>query len=172
MQSTSIVLVPGSFAQPDLYDIYVAPLISEGYDVHAVKLRSALTRDATPPGRPLPTMYDDAAAIADRVKQLSEQGKGIIVVAHSYGGTPASEGIRGYSKAARQKEGKPGGVVRLAYITCLVGDVGQSAGELLKTKTENRIPAELNVRPSLDSHLPLTEADEALRPTAGCTTRI
>ena len=174
MSSPSIVFVPGSFAQPEFYDNYLEPLISQGYDVHALNLRSALPKDATPPGRPLPTMYDDAAVIAEKLEELSEAGKDIIIVAHSYGGTPASESVKGYSKAAREEKGKRGGVVRLAYMTCLIGDVGQSAGELLQSKTENRIPAELNVSSKQATTIAsqmsaLSQKLTNCRSTAGCT---
>ncbi|KAL2206764.1 hypothetical protein CC79DRAFT_1385942 [Sarocladium strictum] len=144
MASASIVFVPGSFSEPELCDGILDPLRERGYDVHGIHLRSALPKEAKPSGPPIPTMYDDAKVIADKLRELADEGKDVVIFAHSYGGTPASESLKGLSKASRQAEGKTGGVVRLAFITCLIGEVGQSAGELLATKKENKLPANMN----------------------------
>jgi hypothetical protein len=141
MAPASLVFVPGSFSEPELCNSILDPLRQRGYDVHGIHLRSALPKEAKPSGPPIPTMYDDAKVIAE----LANEGKDVVIFAHSYGGTPASESLKGLSKASRQAEGKTGGVVRLAFITCLIGEVGQSAGELLATKKENKLPANMNV---------------------------
>lgn len=122
----SIVIVPGSFCLPSAYNELIQPLSSKGYDIHAVALKSAIPKGPDSPSD-LPSMYDDAAAIAAAVSELAEEGKDVIVVAHSYGGAPASESIQGLSKQARKKEGKKGGVVRLAYMSALVPEIGQGA---------------------------------------------
>lgn len=145
----SIVFVPGSFAQPSLYDDLLKPLQSQGHDIHAVDLPTVFPKEGETPDT-LTTMYDDAKAIAAKVAELADAGKHIIIAAHSYGGIPATESVRGLSKQARQKEGKPGGVIRLAYLTCLVPDEGQAGGEMLASKTENLIDmkADVSSRPS------------------------
>jgi hypothetical protein len=146
MSAASIVFVPGSFTVPELYSDVLDALTARGYDVHGVHLRTALARNDEPPrGRPSPSMYDDAAVIAAKVKELADQGKDVVVFAHSYSGTPCSESLKVLSKAHRQEQGLHGGVVRLAFATCLVGEVGQSAGECLKMKKGDKLPAELNV---------------------------
>jgi len=55
----------------------------------------------------------------------------VVIIAHSYGGVPASESLKGLSKIERAKEGKSGGVVRIGYLTALVPGVGVSAAGLL-----------------------------------------
>ena len=96
------------------------------------KRRKAIKLETTgkKPG-PLPTIYDDAAVIRQVAAKLADEGKDVVLVGHSYGGVPATEAIKGISKAEREKEGKKGGVVRVAYMTCLVPAVGENAGDVL-----------------------------------------
>jgi hypothetical protein len=78
-------------------------------------------------------MYDDAALIAGEAGRLvGNEGKDVMLVAHSYGGIPATESIKGLSKRERQRDGKgPGGIVRIGYVTCLTPVVGESAADVL-----------------------------------------
>jgi pimeloyl-ACP methyl ester carboxylesterase len=126
----SIVLVPGSFTSPSFYEEIFQPLITKRYDIHAVDLKTVIPKGPDSPDPPLPTAHDDATAIAEVVTKLADQGKDVIVIAHSYGGTPASESIEGLSREARKSQGKEGGVVRLAYISALVPEVGKTAGSV------------------------------------------
>ncbi len=52
-------------------------------------------------------------------------------MSHSYGGMPASECMAGLSVGERWAQGKPGGVIRLAYITAVVPKVGNALGETM-----------------------------------------
>jgi hypothetical protein len=79
----------------------------------------------------LPTMADDAAAIKQTATKFADEGKDVVIIAHSYSGTPTSESIKGISKVEREKEGKKGGVVRVAYMTALVPALGGSSGALM-----------------------------------------
>jgi hypothetical protein len=126
----SIVLVPGSFTRPPFYEDIIHPLTAKGYDIRAVELKTVIPKGPDSPSGVLPTLYDDAAVIADSVTELADQGKDVIVIAHSYGGAPASESLKGLGKEARRAEGKKGGVVRAAYISALVPEVGKSAGSV------------------------------------------
>lgn len=70
----------------------------------------------------------------------------VMLVAHSYGGIPATESIKGLTKDERQEEGKPGGIVRVAYMTALLPAVGSSAADVLaETPDENRVKFEVDV---------------------------
>jgi hypothetical protein len=120
----TLLIVPASFSPPHLYDIVVDKLKALGYEAHIVATPSVGRKEVAP------TMLDDAAVIQTHLKQLADQGKDIVLIAHSYGGIPASESVKGYSKEARAKEGKKGGVVRILYTTCLVPREGQSALDL------------------------------------------
>lgn len=87
-------------------------------------------------------MADDAAHIASYIAPLAAEGKEIIMVAHSYGGTPVTEAVKGF---AQSKGSGKGGVVGIVYITCVVPEVGKSAGETLANAGGLKPWAEVNV---------------------------
>ncbi|KAF3043775.1 hypothetical protein E8E12_010098 [Didymella heteroderae] len=121
----TIVLIPGSFLHSLHYAPTLQPLIDGGISVHVLDPPCYYTKK---PGD-LPTMYDDASFVATFIENLADQGHEVVLVSHSYGGTPASECMKGVdgcglSVGARQKQGKRGGVVRLAYMTAVVPKVG------------------------------------------------
>ncbi|KAE8168335.1 Alpha/beta hydrolase fold-1 [Aspergillus tamarii] len=144
----SIVIVPGSFSLPEFYDAVTDGVASKGYEIKAIRLRS--TEDLQQPA----TMHDDAAAIARELASLVDEGKEVILVAHSYGGVPASESIKGLAKT--EGRGKVGGVVNLAYLTALVPPLGASAADMLAD-----IPAENRVELRPDEHGYLVMANHA-----------
>ncbi len=97
------------------------------------------------PGKP-PTMYDDAAFINKEAEKLADEGKDVILVGHSYGGVPVTEGAKGLGKKERQAQGKKGGIVNLAYMTCLVPSVGESAAEMLaQVREDGKTPMQIGV---------------------------
>ena len=98
MSKPSIILVPASFTRPELYDVIMKPLIQQGWEARA--LHSPSIGVAPDQGRegPAPTMYDDAAFIANEVGKLADEGKDVVLFAHSYGGLPATESIKKLSK--------------------------------------------------------------------------
>lgn len=131
MSKPSIIFVPGSFGLPEFYDPVINAVAAKGYEIRAlhypsVGLRTGEGREGVPP-----TMYDDAAFIAAQTEKLADEGKDVVLIAHSYGGIPATESTKGLSKEERLKQGKKGGLVQLAYMTCLVPAVGQSAAVVL-----------------------------------------
>jgi pimeloyl-ACP methyl ester carboxylesterase len=77
-------------------------------------------------------MADDAAFIAAALAKLADDGQDIVLVAHSYGGIPATEALNGLAKGQRMEEGKEGGVVRVAYLSALMPGVGGCAGTALE----------------------------------------
>jgi pimeloyl-ACP methyl ester carboxylesterase len=121
-QKPIIAFVPGSFCYSSIYNNVIEKFTSLGHTIKPIELRSVGKK----PG-PLPTIYDDAAAIASELTKLADEGKEIVLVGHSYGGIPISQCMEGLSRAAREKEGKKGGVVRLAYMTALVPAIGTNA---------------------------------------------
>lgn len=109
------------------YTPTLQPLIDAGIKVHILDPPCYYTKK---PG-PVPTMQDDASFIAAFVSQLADAGEHIVLVSHSYGGTPSSESVAGLSASERAKNGKPGGIVRLAYITAVVPKQGNGLAETM-----------------------------------------
>ena len=185
MSKPSILLIPGSFALPEYYDTVVEAVAAKGYEIWGLHLPSVgLETGQGREGAP-PTMYDDAAFIAKEAEKLADEGKDVILIGHSYGGVPVTQSAEGLGKEERQKQGKSGGLVRLAYITSLVPAVGTSAAGVLADVTkEYQIDLKIDVRfspflfsPSFPLSFPFSCLflspiffDISNRKGAGCTT--
>jgi hypothetical protein len=59
---------------------------------------------------------------------------------YSYAGVPMSQSVKGLGKEQRKAQGKPGGIVRLTYIACLVPAIGRPAGSLLSGLPDEKRP--------------------------------
>lgn len=127
----SVVLLPGSFARPDLYEPFKNAIIAKGIDIQVLELPSV--RQGVEDTRTPPSMFEDAALIAGTIQKLADNGKDVIVISHSYSGAPMTQATAGLSKEARKQQGKAGGLVRVAYMTSLVPAIGQCAGEIVGT---------------------------------------
>lgn len=71
-------------------------------------------------------MEDDAIAIQKVTSKLADEGRKIILVMHSYGGIPGTESARDLSWEIRQKEGQPGGIIALVYVSAYLIKEGMS----------------------------------------------
>lgn len=119
----AILIVPGSFFSSDIYDVIVEDLRARGYEALAADLPSA---SRLPPQEPA-TMAEDAAHFHGIASSLADEGKEIILVAHSYGGIPGTESAKGLAIADRKAAGLKGGIVRIVYLTSIVPPVGGTA---------------------------------------------
>ncbi|TGJ80763.1 hypothetical protein E0Z10_g8007 [Xylaria hypoxylon] len=138
MSKPYFLFVTGSFAPAPLYQNLVDLVKAQGYDIKALQLPTIGIIPGQGRDTPPATMYDDAALIAKEVEALADAGREIILVAHSYGGMPATESTKGLSVEERKKEGKKGGIVRLAYKTVLLTTPGHSAMEVLDPPAEGQ----------------------------------
>ncbi|KAL2107061.1 hypothetical protein VUR80DRAFT_5732 [Thermomyces stellatus] len=142
MARPTLVIIPGSSSLPEFYTPIVDAIRAHGYEVKALKLPSVV--DDAPTG-PLPTMYDDAAHIQAHVAPLVDAGKDVILVTHSYGGTPGTQSIQGLSKTEREAQGLRGGVVGIAYITSLIPEPGKPISSVLEAlPAGNKLPIVLD----------------------------
>jgi pimeloyl-ACP methyl ester carboxylesterase len=127
----AIVIVPGSFSHAALYASVVDKLKQAGFPtVEVAQYPSIGRRDPEPAA----TMYDDAKFIHDFLEKVADQGNEIVVVAHSYGGVPTSEGLKNLSKAQRQLDGRKGGVMKVLYVAALTPRLGESLGSLMSSE--------------------------------------
>lgn len=145
MSKPSILLIPGSFGLPEFYDPIVNAVAAQGYEIRALHYPSVGLKTGPREGVP-PSMYDDAAFIAEETEKLADEGKDVVLIAHSYGGVPTSQSIKGLGKEERVKAGKEGGVVNLAYMTALVPALGVSAmGVLSDVPKEQQLDLKIDV---------------------------
>lgn len=155
MSSPAILYIPGSFSPLHIFQPLFDAVSKEGLDIKGIHLPTiGLSSREGRPG-PAPSMYDDAAVIVEEISKLAEQGKDVILCGHSYGGVPMSQATKGLSKRERAVQGKPGGVIHLAYQACLVPPMGSSAGVLLsQLPDEERPPVSVDVSQHLCIRLP------------------
>jgi pimeloyl-ACP methyl ester carboxylesterase len=109
----TVVLVPGAWHAPKIYNKIIPLLESHGYKCRAILLPSIQ--------HPLNKNYEkyyaeDVAAIRDRVSKIIEEGEDVVLVLHSYGGLVGPDALPGLGKKERTEKGEKGGVVRLVYI--------------------------------------------------------
>lgn len=174
MSKPSILFVPGSFTPGHAYNNLVENVAARGYDMRALQMPSVRLETESPAARKPPSMYEDAAFIASQVEALADQGRDVIIISHSYGGVPATECVKGLAKDARQKLGKRGGIVRLAYMTALAPALGSSAGDVLdmgERSEDSRLPMEVDVGHSLlhrHVHLDPLTTDKLTSQLIGC----
>ena len=111
MSKPTIVLVPGAWHKPEIYDFVTQNLEAHDYPTISLALPSA---GAMPPNL---TFDEDVSAIRDCLTTLVESDeKEVILVVHSYTGMPGAEAPRGLGRKERQERGLNGGVIRLVFI--------------------------------------------------------
>ncbi|KAJ0115102.1 methylesterase 6 [Diaporthe amygdali] len=98
-----ILLVHGAFYQPVHYEEVLQNLTEKGYTVAAPALPTTGTN-------PDLTYADDVEVINDTLHSFLDDGREVIVVAHSSGALPASHCIEGESVAERAECGLKGGI--------------------------------------------------------------
>lgn len=141
MSKPSIIFIPGSFSLLPVWQPFFEAAYKLGHEITGlhpptIGLSSQQGRDG-----PAPSMYDDAAVIAQEAEKLADQGKDVILMGHSYAGIPISQSTKGLSRNERKAQGKPGGVVQLAYIACLVPAIGESASSRLGKLPNDKKPS-------------------------------
>lgn len=141
MSKLSILFLPGSYVLVSVYQPLLDVVAKAGYEINGIHLPTIGPRSRQGLDSPAPSMYDDAAAIAQEVEKLADQGNDVIIVGHSYAGIPMSQATKGLGKDERKAQGKSGGIVRLAYMSSLVPPIGGSAGSLLSRFPDDNRPA-------------------------------
>ncbi|KAF2433566.1 alpha/beta-hydrolase [Tothia fuscella] len=123
----TIVFIPGLSSTASL--VY-APLITQlqklGYQsFHPLELPSINTVATGASLKPNALEADIAAIRSTLCQLIEEEQKKVILVAHSYGGTPALSATEGLWKENRTEEGKVGGIIKACLISsslCFPGD--------------------------------------------------
>ncbi len=124
MPHPTLVIIPTSFCPSSFYDGQVECLRSKGYSAHSLDPPSFPANYM--PEMPAPTMYDDARFIHDFVAKIIDEGTDVVILAHGYGGCPASQSLKELTCNERTANGNIGGVVRMAFLTGVVPNVGEN----------------------------------------------
>jgi pimeloyl-ACP methyl ester carboxylesterase len=113
----TLVLVHGAWHSPKHFEPLTQVLTSHGYRTIGVDCPS--TNDT----QTRSTFEDDCEAVRSAVlKELATAD--VLVVAHSYGGAPASSALRDLSQTARSAAGQATSVIGIAYICAAVLPAG------------------------------------------------
>lgn len=134
MSKPTIILVPGSFAPETIYHKTILHLRSLGFPAVALRMPTTTKRMPLPPA----TMLDDADVIKRSVEAVTSTGKEVVVVCHSYGGTPTTQALAGLK-----------GVKKVVYLAAIVPRVGESNNEAMGGKRDE-LPMGLEMVVSLD----------------------
>ena len=121
----TFVLVPGNFLPPTYYASTAKHLESHGFQTRLVTLPS------TGSTSPLTSNEPDVLAVRHVLEELTESGKEINVVAHSYGSIPTCEAVKGLGCEERGKLGKAGGVARLVFIAAWLLREGETPPDII-----------------------------------------
>jgi pimeloyl-ACP methyl ester carboxylesterase len=120
MSAPTFVFSLGAWVVPAVFDATRSRLEALGFPSSCPAHPSI---GAEPPTK---TLSDDVSSLRGVLSAFADEGRDLVVVAHSYGGVVASSAVEGLSKAARVEAGKTGGVVKVIYIAAFALDKGQS----------------------------------------------
>jgi pimeloyl-ACP methyl ester carboxylesterase len=120
--SPVVVLIPGSFSVAAMYYPILDKLQASGVESYVTTLPSA---SRNPPESPA-SLADDIDAISNTVRTIVDQGKEVVLLAHSYGGMVASGLPLELSQTHRRKNAQDGGVISIIFLAAIVLPVGRS----------------------------------------------
>ena len=117
-----IALVEGAWHSPVHYSKLTDLLKAAGYETVTRRNPSCGAVKASEAD----VAADTAAARNDLLLPYIDAGRDVVLVAHSYGGSPAAAAAAGLSKAAMSKASKRGGIIGLIYIAAFIAQEGDS----------------------------------------------
>lgn len=124
-RNPTFVLVPGNFLPPSYFRSTAELLASHGFQTRLVTLPSTGSK------LPLTSNEPDIVAVREVLRELSDSGKEIIVVAHSYGSIPTCEAVKGLGIQERLELAKSGGVTRLVLVAAWLLQEGESPLDII-----------------------------------------
>ncbi|KAK2011633.1 alpha/beta-hydrolase [Colletotrichum eremochloae] len=110
-QLPTILFTPGAWHGPWAFDLVRSDLSSRGYPTAAVTLAGVGSTD------PNVGLEQDTEAVRTELQTLVDEGRDVIMVAHSYGGIPVSNAVKGLNYKDLVAQKKPGGVIMVIYLT-------------------------------------------------------
>ena len=130
----TIVIVPGSFTAYGVYDNFLKMIRDKGFSAFAIQLPSTQKRHPLPPA----TLQDDASHVRGVIERLvaEEEGREVMVVGHSYGGSVITEALSGLGlgegEGGDHKEKRKAGVKRLVFLSATVPKIGETQTSAMK----------------------------------------
>src|SRR5262245_16102923 len=97
-----IFIIPGAFHPGSVFNLFIKSLEAAGFSAETTTNRSL--------GNAGITVQDDVTHVQSLITPHIEEGKDVVVVAHSYGGIVGAGVIAGLDKRGREARGLKGGV--------------------------------------------------------------
>jgi len=144
----AIVICHGSYHSPAPYEPFIEALKSQGYETYCPQRPTAdLSRhnvgdlsnpdfDRGPGPEGLPSDFEDVAVVNDILEKLIQQeGKQVLLVAHSSGGWVATQAaVPDLQHKTRQINGQKGGLIGLFYYAAFVIPLNESINSFFQPK--------------------------------------
>jgi pimeloyl-ACP methyl ester carboxylesterase len=123
----AILFVHGAWHCPEHYTDLVKAVNQKGFLVVIPRLPSM--NGDKPPTKGL---ADDIICFHHEASKLLEAGHRVLVLSHSYGGIVSTNALTSdLSISARQKAGKPGGIIHLVYMCAFLPQKGESIKSII-----------------------------------------
>lgn len=143
-----VVISSGGWHTPPLYAVFMQALAEKGIKSYTPfiptlgVIPNPITNEDDPafsvhePGSGWPTPDDDAAALEEDIVALIDQGRKVIILAHSNGGMAATKAAKpSYHWKTRASRGLSGGVIGVLCISAYLLPVGLSVSEAVGEAT-------------------------------------
>ena len=122
----TILLIPGAWFPPSAYNAFLHAVRNAGYQTVCASYPSLNPKDPKHADAATDTLF----VVQNYLIPLIEiEQKDVVIVMHSYGGIPGSGAATGFGKAARQQQGRKGGVVGLVHSSGFVLAEGLSCAD-------------------------------------------
>lgn len=160
----AVVLCHGSYHTPAPYTPLLDAFKSRGIDAYCPQLPTAdLSKldvgdvnnpdfDRAPPTGGYPQGEADVQVVLEVLKPLVEQGKDVLLLAHSAGGWVATEAARPELQS-KNRAASSGGIIGIFYMGAFVIPVGESVNTFFQPKDGNFV-----VPPFMTFHVSLQQS--------------
>lgn len=107
----TIIFIPAFWEGPTVFNQLAEKLKIAGFTTASASLASTGRKS---PGNP--TMIDDIASVRRTIAPIVDEGKDVVLVAHSAGGFLSGAAIEGLEASKRKAAGKSGGVGKVVLL--------------------------------------------------------
>lgn len=124
MSKPHLVFVSGAWHVPAHFAPLTSKLSALGYTCHVKRM------PAVGSSNPPKDLSEDIAFVRSTVEEaIGAEGNDVVVLCHSWGGIITGSSLTDFSKKAREKSGKKGGVIRSGYIAAFILPSGTNLAE-------------------------------------------
>ncbi|KAI1739862.1 Alpha/beta hydrolase fold-1 [Xylaria scruposa] len=114
----TVFFIPGAWHEPWVFDNVRSILSARGFETEASSLATVGSPDSSV------GLHVDAAKIRSALTKLVDEGKEVVLVAHSYGGLVASNAVDGLGITQRAASGLKGGIIMILYLAAFAVPAG------------------------------------------------